>query len=93
MVDNKQKEEGQLISDPQKIPKDAHYAIIGQDTFSRDDGYGSYNRVDYTTYRAYYNVDKWKADVKSKTAKNERFIAAHVTPAQVVVNIDVTFAG
>lgn len=89
---NKKHEDGLLISDPQQIPKDAHYAIIGQDAFSRYDGYGDSHKQDYITYRAYYDVEKWKADVKSKKARNELFVAAHVTPAQVVVNVDVVFS-
>lgn len=80
------------------VPKDEHYAIIefssiyipGDERSQTNPGHGyPASSEPVSHYIAFTDKEAWQAEVVEKTNRKDNFVALHVRPAQVKIQVTV----
>ncbi len=91
------------VSELNDLPKEEHYVVLTEESFSYDDGYGegpnrgpSYSTHRSLSYRVFHDVDalkKWIVENDESTYGKKTYRILHVRPCtiakQVTINVDI----
>lgn len=74
-----------------EVPREPHYYIILDETYSEYDHYDSSITRIKLEYRWFLDESTWKEAIAATTSSMKAFLAGKSIPAKVDVKVDITF--